>query len=413
LSGVVTRTRSARGEGRTILLIGSDHRAKTAARNARSDTMMLVRLSPRAKAVTVLSVPRDLKVTLRGRTAKLNAAYAYGGVPLTVKTLHQVLGIDIDHVIDVDFAGFRALVDQLDCVYTDVDRRYFNRNLGTAATNYAAIDIQAGYQRLCGQDALDYARYRHGDNDLVRAARQQDLLRQARAQVGVTELLGDRHALLQLLGAHTRTDIRGSKQVTALVKLALDGVSKPVQQIPFPAVIGPSYVTAAPGELRGAVRRFLHPTVAAAAKSGKTSKRRKAARASGLADAAPPSSVRAPFGLLYPARRLSGARYDSVRAYRLKDEGGTSHRAYRLSVRAGLGEYYGIQGTDWTDPPILAAPDEQRRLGNRTFDLYYDGRRLRRVALRTADGAWWVSNTLTLSLTNAQMLAIARSLRAG
>ena len=54
----------ARGAGRTILLIGSDHRAKTAKRNARSDTMMLVRLSPRAKAVTVLSVPRDLKVTL-------------------------------------------------------------------------------------------------------------------------------------------------------------------------------------------------------------------------------------------------------------------------------------------------------------------------------------------------------------
>ena len=80
-------------------------------------------------------------------------------------------------------------------------------------------------------------------------------------------------------------------------------------------------------------------------------------------------------------------------------------------MRAGLGEYYGIQGTDWTDPPILAAPDERRTLGSRTFELHYDGRRLRRVALRTAEGSWWVTNTLTLSLTNAQMLAIARSLR--
>ena len=80
-------------------------------------------------------------------------------------------------------------------------------------------------------------------------------------------------------------------------------------------------------------------------------------------------------------------------------------------MRAGLGEYYGIQGTDWTDPPILAAPDEQRTLGGRTFELYYDGRHLRRVALQTSEGSWWVTNTLTLSLTNAQMLALARSLR--
>src|SRR4051812_3765053 len=101
-----TTTSAPRGQAQTILLIGSDHRATAAKHDARSDTMMLVRLDPRSKAVTVLSVPRDLKVTIPGNgTAKLNAAYAYGGAPLTVKTLHQVLGVDIDHVIDVDFAG--------------------------------------------------------------------------------------------------------------------------------------------------------------------------------------------------------------------------------------------------------------------------------------------------------------------
>src|SRR3954447_20748613 len=109
----------ATGDGQTILLIGSDHRATAAKHDARSDTMMLVRLSPRARAVTVISIPRDLQVTIEHQTAKLNAAYAYGGASLTVKTLHQVLGIGIDHVIDVDFAGFRALVNQLGCVYTD------------------------------------------------------------------------------------------------------------------------------------------------------------------------------------------------------------------------------------------------------------------------------------------------------
>ena len=394
------------GKAQTILLIGSDHRATAASSDARSDTMMLIRLSPNAKAVTVLSVPRDLQVTLRGQTAKLNAAYAYGGVALTVKTLHQVLGIGIDHVIDVDFAGFRALVDRLGCVYTDVDRHYFNKNVGTAATNFASIDLQAGYQRLCGNAALDYVRYRHGDNDLVRAARQHDFLRQARAQFGVKDLLGDRQELVKLLGANTRTDIRGSKQVLALAKLGVAAAGKPVQEIPFPATIGPSYVYATPAAIRTTVRRFLHPSVVAAATSAPRRSVRKAAPATGLVPAAP-LSLR---DVLVPAKRLAGAVADSARKYTLEDERGKSHRAYRISMRSGLGEYYGIQGTDWTDPPILTSPDEQRTLGGRTFELFYDGHHLRRVALQTPEGSWWVTNTLTLSLTNAQMLAIARSL---
>lgn len=393
---VVTSTTTGGGgddtpaDGKTILLIGSDHRAKAAARDARSDTMMLVRLSPRAKAVSVLSVPRDLQVQIPGKgTAKLNAAYAYGGVPLAVKTLRAVLGTRIDHVIDVDFAGFRALVDALGCVYTDVDRRYFNRNDGSAATNYASIDIQAGYQRLCGADALDYARYRHGDNDLVRAARQQDFLRQTRAQLGVAELLGDRHALLRLLGKHTRTDIRGSRQVTALAKLVVAVADKPVVQVPFPATIGPSYVYAQPAAIERTVHRFLHPAATAPARATGVKPKRKPART---------------------RPRLPAVQEQTTRTYTVKDAQGTAHRARRRTMRIAVGEYYGVQTLDWPDPPILAAPHEERTLGGRTLRLYYDGKHLRRVALRSADGVAWVSNTLTLRLTNAQMLRLARRL---
>lgn len=382
--------RDAHADGRTILLIGSDHRAKAAARDARSDTMMLVRLSPRAKAVSVLSVPRDLRVQIPGKgTAKLNAAYAYGGVPLAVRTLRAVLGTRIDHVIDVDFAGFHALVDELGCVYTDVDRRYFNRNDGTAATNYASIDIRAGYQRLCGADALDYVRYRHGDNDLVRAARQQDFLRQARTQIGVADLLGDRHALLRLLGRHTRTDIRGSKQVTALAKLVVAAADKPVVQVPFPATIGPSYVYAEPAVIERTVHRFLHPAATGPARATGAEPKRKRVRS---------------------RARLPAVQEQTSRTYTVKDAQGTSHRARRRTFRIAVGEYYGVQTLDWPDPPLLAAPHEERTLGGRTFSLYYDGSKLRRVALQSGDGAAWVSNTLTLRLTNAQMLRLARRL---
>ena len=79
-------------------------------------------------------------------------------------------------------------------------------------------------------------------------------------------------------------------------------------------------------------------------------------------------------------------------------------------IHCGLvGQYYGVQGTTWRDPPILEDPSEVRRLGGRRFELHYDGDRLRLVAWRTREGAYWISNTLLQSLSERQMLAIARS----
>ena len=109
----------------------------------------------------------------------------------------------------MNFGGFRRAVDRLGCVYTDVDRRYFNDNRPPfgGGGNYATIDVKAGYQKLCGQDALDFVRYRHFDNDLVRAARQQQFLADAKDQIGVGKLFSDRKALLRIFGRYTQTDI--------------------------------------------------------------------------------------------------------------------------------------------------------------------------------------------------------------
>ena len=92
-------------------------------------------------------------------------------------------------------------MNAIDCVYIDVDHHYYHSNEGIAPGSesyYAEIDIPAGYQRLCGLKALQYVRYRHDDNDIVRAARQQDFLREARQKVPPSELLNksqrpDRH----------------------------------------------------------------------------------------------------------------------------------------------------------------------------------------------------------------------------
>ncbi len=180
------------GKPQTILLIGSDKRAKHArdhTAGARSDTMILMRLDASKNAIALMSMPRDLKVRIPGHgTDKLNAAYSFGGAKLTVQTIKQVTGLRINHVINVDFRGFKEAVDQIGCVYTDVDRKYFNDN-SNPNDQYATIKIFPGYQKLCGKNALDYVRYRHTDTDIVRSARQQDFLRQAKAQVGTGKLI--------------------------------------------------------------------------------------------------------------------------------------------------------------------------------------------------------------------------------
>ena len=122
------------GDPQTLLLIGSDHRAGTPWSSANTDTMMLARLDPNSSTINLLSVPRDLQVQIPGvGTAKLNAAYSAGGPNLLVQILQQQVfpSLRVNHIIDVNFGGFEALVDQIGCVYTDVDHRYYNNTAVT------------------------------------------------------------------------------------------------------------------------------------------------------------------------------------------------------------------------------------------------------------------------------------------
>jgi hypothetical protein len=85
-----------------------------------------------------------------------------------------------------------------------------------------------------------------------------------------------------------------------------------------------------------------------------------------------------------------------------------------IEVNPALGEYYGVQGTTWRNPPILAKPSEIRFVGGRRLELFANGGKLTNVAWRTPQGVYWISNTLTTNISNQQMVGIAASLtRAG
>ena len=236
---------------------------------------MLVRIDP-GKGVALLSLPRDLKVEIPGHgTDKINVAYTLGGPKLTIKTVKQLTGLAINHYVDVNFRGFEEGVDALGCVYVDVDRRYFNDNSGLGSgQHYAVINVKPGYQKMCGQRALEYVRYRHTDTDIVRGARQQDFLRQVRQQLSVGELIGKNQKLIDIFADNTASDIQSSSALRRLLRLMLGVIDKPITQVRFHGRLGESYVDASPAQVKAAVRQFLY----AAAGQGAALKQRKKAR---------------------------------------------------------------------------------------------------------------------------------------
>src|SRR5215475_5996704 len=179
------------GHAAIALVVGYDKRLGTDASDiSRSDTVMLIRADPVTNTISMLSIPRDLGVPIycpkNGETSlgvqKVNQAYALCGAAGTVDTVKHFSNLPINYLITVNFHGFKQVVDKLGGIWLDVDRRCYHVNNGTAAENYANIDIQPGYQLLTGEQALEFVRYRHTDDDYHRIARQQQFVRALKQQ---------------------------------------------------------------------------------------------------------------------------------------------------------------------------------------------------------------------------------------
>jgi LCP family protein required for cell wall assembly len=423
------------GSPQTILVLGSDRRFGDGKIPPRSDTIIVVRLDPDKNATAILSIPRDLRVDIPGHGRdKINAAYAEGGPKLTVRTVKQLLMLPISHVVNVNFGGFQRAVNRLGCVYVDIDRRYFNANGGPGG--YATIDLKPGYQKLCGKDSLDFVRYRHTDDDFVRAARQQEFLRQAKDQIGLGRVFGDREELLRIFGRYTQTDIARNNDgaILRLLKLGYESSKHPIREIRFRGEQSPSgdYVEISPDNLRRTIDEFINvgligtPAAVPAEPAPQRAKPKRIKTSRGLA---PGLVMRRTEGenhvldittklpnlpVYYPAARLARGGYvrDSPRSYDIYDRNKNKYRAYRIVLAEGEnGQYYGVQGMTWKAPPILDNPTDEVRMRKRTYQRYFDGHRIRLIAWKTPRAVYWVSNTLSKSLTNAQMMDIARSLQ--
>lgn len=155
-------------DAQNILIIGSD--ARTGLAGARSDVIVLMHVAHDRKSVTLVHFPRDLYVTVPGHGKdKINAAFAYGGSPLLVRTLQGLVGVPIDHVAIVDFDGFQKMTDAVGGVNVYVEE----------ASSSGGYTFTPGFRHMDGAAALAFVRERKqlSEGDISRGRRQQAFIK--------------------------------------------------------------------------------------------------------------------------------------------------------------------------------------------------------------------------------------------
>ncbi|WP_327030653.1 LCP family protein [Micromonospora sp. NBC_01740] len=163
-----------------ILILGSDTRDPESTSGSRTDTIILAHLPKDRSSAQLISIPRDTWVPVPrsrdgghgGRDAKVNAAYAWGGVPLMVQTVEKFTGVRVDHVAMVDFAGFKEIIDALGGVRITSEKTF-------TSIHPPFRTFAQGPQEMDGEAALDYARQRKqfADGDFARIRHQQQVIK--------------------------------------------------------------------------------------------------------------------------------------------------------------------------------------------------------------------------------------------
>lgn len=218
----------AKKEPVNILLLGIDQREGEEG-PYRSDTMILVSIDPTSNSAAMVSLPRDLWVTIPGYGEnRINAAHALGdyynypggGPALAKKTVQEALGIPVHYYIRINFTGFERMIDAIGGITIDVPRHiydsaYPDNNYGTYV-----VEFQPGIQQMNGKRALEYARTRHDSSDFDRMQRQQQVIMAVRDKaLSLNIPLSSIPELLQIAGDSILTDLN-LREILALAEMA-------------------------------------------------------------------------------------------------------------------------------------------------------------------------------------------------
>lgn len=235
-----------------------------------TDTIMLASFNSRTGHVGVLSIPRDTRVEIPGRTGyhRINVAHAYGGPEKTVETVEALLGVEIDHWVRLDFDGFRRVVDTVGGVEIDIPRAMQY----TDKAQNLHIDLQPGRQILDGEKALQYVRYRaDGLGDVVladpvagtykgRVERQLEFVRALAKQVLQPTTLVKAPILIPQIMQAVSTNLPADKALRlagTVGQVDLDRMETLVVPGNAQSIGGASYWVPSPEDLKEAVNRVL------------------------------------------------------------------------------------------------------------------------------------------------------------
>lgn len=190
LPGILNPTEDEEDNIEKILIIGVDQRA---GEPSRADTMMLAIINTDNPELQLLSIPRDTRTIIPGRGYdKLNHAQAYGGPSLLMEAINDMLDIEIDGYVQLNFNSFKEIIDILGGIEYNVEIRMYNADEN--------INLQPGKQVLDGDKALQYVRYRNSTGDIGRVERQQKFIKELidqklklRNVLKIPELVGEAH----------------------------------------------------------------------------------------------------------------------------------------------------------------------------------------------------------------------------
>ncbi|SFM12069.1 transcriptional attenuator, LytR family [Paenibacillus sp. 1_12] len=198
-----------------VLLLGGDSRGMKQNEVPRSDSLIVASIDPITKKAHLFSIMRDTYVKIPGYGEdRINAAYAYGGANLTMKTVSDLLGIPIQYYVYTDFKGFIALVDAIDGIDIDVekDMKYSDSEDG----HEYDINLKKGMQHLNGKMALQYVRFRHDAlSDFARTERQRNFVQIVLKKMQATSSLFKIPRILSSIDPYIQTNL----STTDMIKL--------------------------------------------------------------------------------------------------------------------------------------------------------------------------------------------------
>lgn len=193
-------------ENTSVLFIGIDD-SETRGYNGstRSDALILATFNKEDNSIKLLSIPRDSYVYVpeTDQYTKINHAYAYGGTKATIETVENLLELDVDYYVRMNFYAFIDVVDAIGGVKVDVPYDFVEKN----SSDLETIQLEKGVQTLNGEEALAFARTRKRDNDMERGKRQQKLIEAIASKAMSAKSLTKYSDVIEAIGDNMKTDL--------------------------------------------------------------------------------------------------------------------------------------------------------------------------------------------------------------